>query len=106
MTSTGTATPVLPVSGLETEVTVLLASPLDSSEPSTALGLSVGGGVGGAVPTKGARGCSMVGMERLEGCGEDLWELGGVVDVAWGNGPVAGEFGSKMSFSMATICLP
>lgn len=68
MTSTGT---VLPVSGLETEVTVLLARSLDSSDPSTVLWLSVGGGVGGAVPTK-ARGGSMVGMVRLEGCGEDL----------------------------------
>lgn len=66
MTSTGTATPVLPVSGLETDVTVLLARPLDSSESSTAFWLSVGGGVGGAVPTNGAR-CWSMGMERLEG---------------------------------------
>lgn len=58
---------MLPVSGLETEVTVLLASPFDSSEPSTVLWCSVGGGVGGAVPTKGARGCSMVGMVRFDG---------------------------------------
>lgn len=30
---------------------------------------------------KGARGCSVVGIERLAGCGEDLWEWGGVVEV-------------------------
>lgn len=47
-----------------------------------------------------------MGMERLEGCGEDLWEFGGVVEVACGRAPVVGELGSKMSFSMATICFP
>lgn len=68
-TEMGTAVP--PAAGVETEVMVLFASPLVSIELSTVLWLSVGGGVGGAVPTNGARGCSM-GKERLEGCGEDL----------------------------------
>lgn len=65
------------VSGLETVVTVVLARPLGSRVLSTVCS-EVGGGVGGALPN--ARACS-AGIVRLRGCGEDLWEWGGVAEV-------------------------
>lgn len=62
--------------------------------------LSAGGGVGGVVMKRSS-------TERLIGCGEDLWELGGVVD-AWFEAGTAG-FGagleSPMNFSIAASCL-
>jgi hypothetical protein len=63
--------------------------------------LSVGGGVGGASTKRSS-------TERFEGCGDDLCELGGVVD-EWfeaGTATVGSGLESPMSFSSAAICLP
>lgn len=85
-------------------VMVVLAMVLDSVEPTPGHCVSVGGGVGGAAPTTGTRQLSMPFTDRLDGCGEDLWELGGVVDDAAGvSGPAAAS-DSRISFSMARIC--
>lgn len=88
-------------------VTVVFAICLVSEEPSALLCVSVGGGVGGAAPTTGARQFSTPFTALLEGWGEDLCELGGVVDVAaWARGAPEGGTTPPINFSMATICLP
>lgn len=102
--SNETGTPVPVTSDSLTEVTVLLARLFAS----IGLCVSVGGGVGGAPPTTGARPCSIFVSDRFKGSGEDLWELGGVEEEAalLCKGLLEGELGSKMSFSIAAICLP
>jgi hypothetical protein len=85
-----------------------MSTALSAVEPPCELLVSVGGGVGGAAPPTGGRQPGISVSDRRDGCGDDLCEAGGVVDgfAVAEEVPGEGALESRISFSIATICLP